>query len=95
MITPDGEGPFPAVVIMHDCSGLGPFSSGAPGRWARELLAGAGIDSVVAEQGASYRACLAADADVCRTTLSLFDLVTPQASPLVHALRDEPSALDG
>jgi MFS family permease len=24
-----------------------------------------------------------------------FDLVTPQASPLVHALRDEPSALDG
>jgi dienelactone hydrolase len=26
------------VVIMHDCSGLGPRSSGAPGRWARELL---------------------------------------------------------
>lgn len=35
---PDGPGPFPAVVIMHDCSGLGPTSSGAPGRWARELL---------------------------------------------------------
>src|SRR2546428_414449 len=32
-------GTFPAVVIMHDCSGLGPRSSGAPGRWARELVA--------------------------------------------------------
>jgi dienelactone hydrolase len=36
---PDGPGPFPAVVIVHDCSGLGPRSSGAPARWARELLA--------------------------------------------------------
>ena len=36
---PDGPGPFPAVVIMHDCSGLGPQSSGAPGRWAEELRA--------------------------------------------------------
>lgn len=35
---PDGPGPFPAVVIVHDCSGLGPRSSGAPGRWARQLL---------------------------------------------------------
>ena len=35
---PDGPGPFPAVVIMHDCSGLGPTSSGAPGRWATELV---------------------------------------------------------
>jgi dienelactone hydrolase len=35
---PDGPGPFPAVVIMHDCSGLGPSSSGAPGRWSAELL---------------------------------------------------------
>jgi dienelactone hydrolase len=34
---PDGPGPFPAVVIMHDCSGLGPRSSGAPARWAAEL----------------------------------------------------------
>jgi len=34
---PSGPGPFPAVVIMHDCSGLGPRSSGAPGRWAKEL----------------------------------------------------------
>jgi dienelactone hydrolase len=36
---PSGPGPFPAVVIMHDCSGLGPRSSGAPGRWAKELVA--------------------------------------------------------
>jgi dienelactone hydrolase len=36
---PGGAGPFPAVVIMHDCSGLGPRSSGAPGRWAKELVA--------------------------------------------------------
>jgi dienelactone hydrolase len=36
---PDGSGPFPAVVVMHDCSGLGPRSSGAPGRWANELVA--------------------------------------------------------
>ncbi len=34
---PDVPGPFPAVVIMHDCSGLGSRSSGAPARWADEL----------------------------------------------------------
>ncbi|MGB0086498.1 MAG: dienelactone hydrolase family protein [Rhodomicrobiaceae bacterium] len=34
---PAGEGPFPAVVILHDCSGLGPKSSGAPWRWSSEL----------------------------------------------------------
>jgi dienelactone hydrolase len=38
LMKPDGPGPFPAVVIMHDCSGLGPRSSGAPDRWAKELL---------------------------------------------------------
>src|SRR5262249_31120963 len=35
---PDGPGRFAAVVIVHDCSGLGPRSSGAPGRWAAELV---------------------------------------------------------
>jgi dienelactone hydrolase len=39
LLAPEGRGPFPAVVIMHDCSGLGPRSSGAPRRWAEELLA--------------------------------------------------------
>ncbi|MBM3487081.1 MAG: dienelactone hydrolase family protein [Alphaproteobacteria bacterium] len=34
---PAGDGPFPAVVLLHDCSGLGPRSSGAPGRWSSEL----------------------------------------------------------
>ncbi|HEX9398196.1 MAG TPA: dienelactone hydrolase family protein [Burkholderiales bacterium] len=37
-IKPDGDGPFPAVVLLHDCSGLGPRSSGSPGRWAQELV---------------------------------------------------------
>ena len=36
---PEGAGPFPAVVVLHDCSGLGPRSSGAPKRWADVLLA--------------------------------------------------------
>jgi dienelactone hydrolase len=40
LLRPDGPGPFPAVVIMHDCSGLGGRSSGAPDRWARELPRG-------------------------------------------------------
>ena len=34
---PAGDGPFPGVVILHDCSGLGPRSSGAPWRWSSEL----------------------------------------------------------
>ena len=38
MSKPDGAGPFPAVVVLHDCSGLGPRSSGSPGRWARLLV---------------------------------------------------------
>src|SRR5690349_10028989 len=38
LIKPDGDGPFPAVVIMHDCSGLGPRSSGAPRRWSNDLV---------------------------------------------------------
>ena len=38
VLKPDGSGPFPAVVIMHDCSGLGRSSSGAPDRWAREMV---------------------------------------------------------
>jgi dienelactone hydrolase len=37
VMRPSGAGPFPAVVILHDCSGVGPRSSHAPARWAREL----------------------------------------------------------
>jgi dienelactone hydrolase len=39
LTTPNGKGPFPAVVILHDCSGLGPKSSGGPWRWAAQLTA--------------------------------------------------------
>ncbi len=39
LLKPDGAGPFAAVVMMHDCSGLGPRSSGAPRRWANDLVA--------------------------------------------------------
>ena len=38
VMKPEGDGPFPAVVLLHDCSGLGPRSSGAPRRWGRELV---------------------------------------------------------
>jgi dienelactone hydrolase len=38
LMKPDGDGPFPAVVIVHDCSGLGPKSSGSPKRWAQQLV---------------------------------------------------------
>ncbi len=38
VLRPDGAGPFPAIVIMHDCSGLGSRGSGAPARWAGELV---------------------------------------------------------
>ena len=37
MSKPAGNGPFPAVVILHDCSGLGPKSSGMAWRWSSEL----------------------------------------------------------
>ncbi len=38
VLKPEGAGPFPAVVILHDCSGLGARSSGSPRRWAGQLL---------------------------------------------------------
>lgn len=38
LLKPDGTGPFAAVVMMHDCSGLGPRASGAPRRWANDLV---------------------------------------------------------
>jgi dienelactone hydrolase len=37
VLRPEGAGPFPAVVMLHDCSRLGPRSSGAPARWASVL----------------------------------------------------------
>ena len=38
VLKPEGAGPFPAVVLMHDCSGLGPRGGRSPRRWARKLV---------------------------------------------------------
>lgn len=38
LLKPDGNGPFPGVVILYDCSGLGSRSSGSPMRWAQDLV---------------------------------------------------------
>lgn len=38
VIRPEGAGPFPAVVVLHDCSGLGIRSSGSPARWGKFLV---------------------------------------------------------
>ena len=38
LLKPAGEGPFPAVVVVHDCSGVGRRSSGSPRRWANRLV---------------------------------------------------------
>ena len=38
LLKPDGNGPFPGVVILHDCSGLGSRSSSSPMRWAQDLV---------------------------------------------------------
>src|SRR5258708_26560905 len=39
LVRPAGDGPFPTVVVMHDCSGLGPHSSGSPLPVARKARA--------------------------------------------------------
>lgn len=46
ILKPPGDGPFAAVVVLHDCSGLGARSSGAPMRWAT-LLAGQGYVTII------------------------------------------------
>jgi dienelactone hydrolase len=46
VLKPPGDGPFAAVVVLHDCSGLGARSSGAPLRWAT-LLAAQGYVAIV------------------------------------------------
>ena len=65
LLKPEGDGPFPAVVIMHDCSGLGPRSSGAPARWSRELLQQGYVVLIpdsFAPRGADNGVCTLADA---------------------------------
>ncbi len=34
LLRPTGAGPFPAIVMLHGCGGLGPNGNGAPERWA-------------------------------------------------------------
>jgi dienelactone hydrolase len=46
VLKPPGDGPFAAVVVLHDCSGLGGRSSGAPIRWAT-LLASQGYVAIL------------------------------------------------
>jgi len=46
VLKPPGDGPFAAVVVLHDCSGLAARSSGAPMRWAT-LLAGQGYVAIL------------------------------------------------
>jgi dienelactone hydrolase len=46
ILKPPGDGPFPAVVVLHDCSGLSVRSSGAPMRWAT-LLAAQGYVAII------------------------------------------------
>jgi dienelactone hydrolase len=46
LLRPLGAGPFPAVVVLHDCSGRGPHASGAAGRWGR-LLASDGYVVII------------------------------------------------
>ena len=46
ILKPPGDGPFAAVVVLHDCSGLSPRSSGAPMRWAT-LLAAQGYVAII------------------------------------------------
>ena len=76
VLRPEGAGPFPAIVIAHDCSGLGAHSSGSPGRWA-SLLAGEGYVVIIGMMGGSHGGA---------TTLAT---MVDAASPLVRqALRE-------
>jgi dienelactone hydrolase len=80
---PAGPGPFPAIVILHDCSGLGPKSGGAPARWARDLV----FEGYVVLMPDSF------------TTRGFADGVCTEASPArnavapVHRVRDAYAAL--
>jgi dienelactone hydrolase len=38
LFKPEGNGPFPAIVMLHGCGGPGPRASGGPWRWASELV---------------------------------------------------------
>lgn len=83
---PDGPGPFPAVVIMHDCSGLGMRSSGAPDRWARELV-GRGYVVLIPDSFGTrgFPDGVCTDAAPRRTNVSPANRVRDAYATLAHA----------
>jgi dienelactone hydrolase len=83
---PEGAGPFPAVVIMHDCSGLGPASSGAPARWTKELV-GRGYVVIVPDSFTTrgYPSGVCTEASRSRGDVSPAHRVTDAYMALAHA----------
>jgi dienelactone hydrolase len=86
VVKPDGPGPFPAVVIAHDCSGLGARSSGAPGRWARELV-GRGYVVLIPDSFGTrgFPDGVCTDASRRRTDVSPANRVRDAYAALAHA----------
>jgi dienelactone hydrolase len=86
VMKPDGPGPFPAIVIAHDCSGLGPRSSGAPNRWARELV-GRGYTIVIPDSFGTrgFPSGLCTDASPRRRDVSPANRVRDAYAALAHA----------
>jgi dienelactone hydrolase len=83
---PDGPGPFPVIVIMHDCSGLGPRSSGAPARWARELV-GQGYVAIIPDSFTTrgHPGGVCTDASRSRVDVSPARRVRDAYAALAHA----------
>jgi len=84
VLRPEGAGPFPAIVILHDCSGLGPRSSHSPARWGK-LLQGQGYVVVIPD---SFTTRGHADGVCTDPSPTRFD-VAPS-----HRVRDAYEALD-
>ena len=86
VLKPDGPGPFPAVVIAHDCSGLGGRSSGAPHRWARELV-GRGYAVLIPDSFSTrgFPNGVCTDASPRRTDVSPARRVRDAYAALAHA----------
>lgn len=45
LMVPEGQGPFPAVILLHGVNGIDPTLSGYHGRWAREGFSSLVVDS--------------------------------------------------
>jgi len=86
VMKPEGPGPFPAGVIAHDCSGLGARSSGAPDRWARELV-GRGYAILIADSFSTrgFPNGVCTDASPRRSDVSPAHRVRDAYAALAHA----------